>query len=159
MVEFRGLVMPRGIVRSGWFVGLFPHGQVGICIRTADGYPFGYGFAICAKEQKNGLVVDFDLFPIESTGGGDGAADELRLHHHLPMLPPLSSLLLFSPLARTEQWSNVQSPQSMPRSPLLVISVQYDYTHLKGLERRHIQDIGMLGSCFETLSFVGQKAI
>ena len=88
MVEFRGLVMPRWIVRRGWFVGLFPHGQVGICIRTADGYPIGYGFAICAKEQKNGLVVDFDLFPIESTGGGDGAADELRLHHHLPMLPP-----------------------------------------------------------------------
>lgn len=35
---------------------------------------------------------------------------------------------------------------------------QYDYTHLKGLERRHIQHIGMLGFSFETLSFVGRKA-
>ena len=124
MVEFRGLVMPRGIVRRGWFVGLFPHGQVGICIRTADGYPIGYGFAICAKEQKNGLVVDFDLFPIESTRGGDGADDELRLHHHLPMLPLLSSLLLFSPLARTEQWSNVQSLPSILHAPPMATSVQ-----------------------------------
>ena len=124
MVEFRGLVMPRGIVRRGWFVGLFPHGQVGICIRTADGYPIGYGFAICAKEQKNGLVVDFDLFSIESTRGGDGAADELRLHHHLPMLPLLSSLLLFSPLARTEQWSNVQSLPSILHAPPMATSVQ-----------------------------------
>ncbi len=36
--------------------------------------------------------------------------------------------------------------------------LQYDYTQLKGLERRHIQHMGMVGFSFESLSFMGRRA-
>ena len=36
--------------------------------------------------------------------------------------------------------------------------LQKDYTQLKGLERRHIQHMGMVGFSFESLSFMGRRA-